>query len=116
MRIAEDQDGVVLGPLVITEIPAAYVPAVAERELYINLLLVSRRHGGQSIGAALIEHAKQEAMARMNGRIVVPVSSSGGGSFPPQLITGTPDGGWEAKPVRRRSGRLVRRAAGVAAW
>jgi hypothetical protein len=40
-RIAEDQDGVVLGALVITEIPAAYVPPAAERELYINLLLVS---------------------------------------------------------------------------
>ena len=26
MRIAEDQDGMVLGALVITEIPAAYVP------------------------------------------------------------------------------------------
>jgi predicted N-acetyltransferase YhbS len=58
MRIAEDQDGVVLGALVITEIPAAYVPAAAERELFINLLLVSRRHSGQRIGAALVEHAK----------------------------------------------------------
>ncbi|HEU5392279.1 MAG TPA: hypothetical protein VFV73_40970 [Streptosporangiaceae bacterium] len=25
-----------------------------QRELYVNLLLVSRRHGGQGIGAALI--------------------------------------------------------------
>ena len=64
MRIAEDQDGMVLGALVITEIPQAYVPPAAERELYVNLLLVSRRHSGQGIGAALIEHAKQEAAAR----------------------------------------------------
>ena len=71
MRIAEDQDGVVLGALVITEVPAAYVPAAAERELYINLLLVSRRHGGQGIGAVLIEHAKQEAAARGIGLIRV---------------------------------------------
>ena len=71
MRIAEDQDGMVLGALVITEIPAAYVPAAAERELYINLLIVSRRHSGQGIGAALIEHAKQEAAARGIGLIRV---------------------------------------------
>ena len=35
----------------------------------------------------------------MNGHIVVPVSSSGGGSFPPQLITGTPGGGWGGAPL-----------------
>jgi GNAT superfamily N-acetyltransferase len=71
MRIADDQDGRVLGALVITEIPAAYVPAVAERELYVNLLLVSRRHRGQGVGAALIGHAKQEAAARGIGLIRV---------------------------------------------
>jgi GNAT superfamily N-acetyltransferase len=76
MRIAEDHDGTapgttVLGALVITEIPAAYVPAVAERELYVNLLLVSRRHSGQGVGAALIGHAKQEAAARGIGLIRV---------------------------------------------
>jgi len=34
MRIAEDQDGMMLGALVITEIPAEYVPPAAGRELY----------------------------------------------------------------------------------
>jgi len=71
MRIAEDQDGTALGVLVITGIPPAYVPAAAERELYINLLLVSRRHSGQGIGAALIECARQEAAARGIGLIRV---------------------------------------------
>jgi GNAT superfamily N-acetyltransferase len=71
MRIAEDHDGVVLGAVVITEIPAPYVPAATERELYVNLLLVSRRHSGQGIGAALIEHVKQEAAARGIGLIRV---------------------------------------------
>lgn len=71
MRIAEDQDGMVLGALVITEIPPAYVPPAAERELYVNLLLVSRRYSGQGIGAALIQHAKQEAAARDIGLIRV---------------------------------------------
>jgi len=64
MRIAEDQDGVVLGVLVITETRAGYVPPAGERELYVNLLLVSRRHGGQGIGAALIGRAREEAAAR----------------------------------------------------
>jgi GNAT superfamily N-acetyltransferase len=71
MRIAQEQDGAVLGALVITESPQAYVPAAAERELYINLLLVSRRHSGQGIGTALVECAKQEAAARGIGLIRV---------------------------------------------
>jgi GNAT superfamily N-acetyltransferase len=71
MRIAEDQDGMVLGAMVITEVPQGYVPPAAEPELYVNLLLVSRRHGGQGIGGALIEHAKQEAAARGLGLIRV---------------------------------------------
>jgi GNAT superfamily N-acetyltransferase len=71
MRIAEDRDGAVLGVLVITETRQPYIPAADERELYINLLLVSRRHGGQGIGAALAEHAKREAAARGIGLIRV---------------------------------------------
>jgi GNAT superfamily N-acetyltransferase len=71
MRIAEDRDGMVLGAMVITGTPQAYVPAVAEPELYVNLLLVSRRHSGQGIGAALIGRARQEAAARGVGLIRV---------------------------------------------
>lgn len=71
MRIAEDRDGTVLGAMVITESPQTYIPPAGERELYVNLLLVSRRHGGRGVGAALIEHAKQEAAARGIGLIRV---------------------------------------------
>jgi GNAT superfamily N-acetyltransferase len=71
MRIAEDRDGTVLGALVITESPQPYVPAAGERELYINLLLVSRRHSGLGIGAALIGHARQEAATRGIGLVRV---------------------------------------------
>lgn len=71
LRIAEDQDGTVLGALVITGTPQRYIPAAGEKELYVNLLLVSRRHGGRGIGAALIEHAKQEAATRGIGLIRV---------------------------------------------
>ena len=81
MRIAEDQDAMVLGATVITEVPQPYVPPAAERELYVNLLLVSRRHSGQGIGAALIEHAKQEAAERGIGLIRVDCWAGGGGSL-----------------------------------
>jgi len=64
MRIAEDPDGRVLGAMVITGTPQPYVPVAAEPELYVNLLLVSRRHSGEGIGAGLIECAKQEAAER----------------------------------------------------
>jgi GNAT superfamily N-acetyltransferase len=81
MRIAEDQDGTALGVLVMTESPQPYIPPAGERELYVNLLLVSRRHGGRGIGAALIEHAKQEAAARGIDLIRVDCWAGEGGSL-----------------------------------
>jgi GNAT superfamily N-acetyltransferase len=71
MRIAEAADGVMLGALAITGTPQPYVPAAAEPDLYVNLLLVSRRHSGQGIGAALIGRTRQEAAARGIGLIRV---------------------------------------------
>lgn len=62
LRIAELDDQPV-GALVIGSAPA-YVPAVENRELYIQLLLTSRRHAGQSIGTRLIEQAIIEARQR----------------------------------------------------
>lgn len=67
--------------LVLTETPPAYVPAADEPELYINLLLVSRRHSGQGIGAALVEQAGQEAAARGIGLIRVDCWAGEGGSL-----------------------------------
>jgi GNAT superfamily N-acetyltransferase len=61
MRIAQDAAGGVIGAMVITPERQPYVPAVSEPELYVNLLLVSRRHVGRGIGGALISMAKQEA-------------------------------------------------------
>jgi|SRR5580698_8631495 GNAT superfamily N-acetyltransferase len=81
MRIAEDEDGTALGVLVMTENRQAYVPAAGERELYVNLLLVSRRHGGRGIGAVLMECAKQEAAARGIGLIRVDCWAGGEGSL-----------------------------------
>jgi GNAT superfamily N-acetyltransferase len=51
------------------------------RELYINLLLVSRAHSGQGIGAALIERAKQEAAERGIGLIRVDCRAGEDGSL-----------------------------------
>jgi GNAT superfamily N-acetyltransferase len=83
MRIAQNQDGTVLGVLVITETRQAYVPAAGERELYVNLLLVSRCHSGWGIGAALIEQAKREAAARGIGLIRVDCWAGEDGSLVP---------------------------------
>ncbi len=71
LRIMQDADGTVLGALAITETRQPYVPAVDERELYVNLLLASRRHRGRGVGAALIDRAKQEAAERGIGLIRV---------------------------------------------
>ena len=64
MRILEEDDGTPLGAMVITETRQEYVPAVDERELYVNFLISSRAHSGRGIGRALIARAKQEAAER----------------------------------------------------
>lgn len=64
-RIMETDEGEVVGVLMATDQHQEYVPEAGEPELYINLLLTSRRYGGRGIGAALIEEAK--AMAAEQG-------------------------------------------------
>jgi GNAT superfamily N-acetyltransferase len=64
LRIVEEDDGTPLGVMTITEERQGYVPAVDERELYVNFLISSRRHSGRGIGRMLIERAKQEAAGR----------------------------------------------------
>jgi GNAT superfamily N-acetyltransferase len=83
MRIMEDDDGTVLGALVITEGRQEYVspPPDGERELYVNLLITSRAHGGRGLGAALIERAKQEAAERGIDLIRVDCWAGGGGDL-----------------------------------
>jgi GNAT superfamily N-acetyltransferase len=67
--------------MVITETRQPYVPPAAEPELYVNLLLVSRRHSGQGVGASLIEHARHEAAARGIGLIRVDCWAGEAGSL-----------------------------------
>nr|WP_106583192.1 GNAT family N-acetyltransferase [Murinocardiopsis flavida] len=61
--IAESGGGAA-GALLVAEQPMPYVPAAAERELYIRLLITARTHAGEGIGAALLDRARQEAADR----------------------------------------------------
>ena len=46
-------DGEPAGALIVNEAPMPYVPPIEERELYVRLLISSRRFKGQQIGARL---------------------------------------------------------------
>jgi GNAT superfamily N-acetyltransferase len=54
-----------------------YVPQVEEPELYIRLLVTSRRHAGKGVGSALLDHAR--AQAREQGVDLVRVDCYAGG-------------------------------------
>jgi len=60
LRIAENESGVPVGALVVGA-AQPYVRAVDERELYVILLVTSRSHAGEGIGAALVQRAIAEA-------------------------------------------------------
>ncbi|CAM02949.1 acetyltransferase (GNAT) family protein [Saccharopolyspora erythraea NRRL 2338] len=72
-------DGEVAGALVLGEQPPSYVPAVAEPELYVRLLLTSRRLRGRGIGTALLEHARGQATRRRIGLLRVDCWAGGDG-------------------------------------
>ena len=61
VRVAESA-GEPVGALVLGDAPD-HVPPIDEPELYIQLLVTSRRHAGRGIGARLIEVALAEAAA-----------------------------------------------------
>jgi ribosomal protein S18 acetylase RimI-like enzyme len=56
-------DGEAVAALVVGEHPQ-WVDPISEPELYIELLLVSRRHAGRRIGEALVDAALAEARAQ----------------------------------------------------
>jgi GNAT superfamily N-acetyltransferase len=59
-----ERDGETAGALIVNEAPMPYVPTVEERELYVRLLVASRRYKGAGIGAELVEFAREEARKR----------------------------------------------------
>jgi GNAT superfamily N-acetyltransferase len=63
-RIAETDEGELVGVLLTSRQGPSTALDVGERELYINWLLTSRRHSGRGIGALLIEEAKAMAAKR----------------------------------------------------
>ena len=81
MRIAEDEDGTVLGVMVITGQHKPYVPSADKPELYVDLLLTSRRHRGRGVGAALVERARAEAVERGLGLLRVDCYAGGDGKL-----------------------------------
>jgi GNAT superfamily N-acetyltransferase len=62
LRVAE-WDGEPVAALVVGIAPL-YVPPPDRPELYINLLISSRRHAGNGIGSELVRHAVAEARWR----------------------------------------------------
>lgn len=67
--IAEEADDPV-GALVVGNAPP-YVDPVLEPELYVLLLLTSRRHAGKGYGATLLGHARTLARERGAGLLRV---------------------------------------------
>lgn len=58
-----ERDAETVGALVVGDAPDYARPAVPEPELYIELVLTSRRHAGQNIGGALLHHVVELARA-----------------------------------------------------
>lgn len=61
LRVAEADDGTVVGTLVLGDAPA-YAPPATEPELYLKAFLTDRARAGAGIGAALLDHARWEAI------------------------------------------------------
>jgi len=57
-------DGQPVGTLIINEERMHYAPAIDEPELYVRVLVSSRRYKGQRIGSQLLEFARREAIRR----------------------------------------------------
>lgn len=54
-------DGEPVGALVVTDSAPAYTKAAPEPELYVRILISSRRHAGKKIGSALLRFARERA-------------------------------------------------------
>jgi len=71
-------DGAPVGALVLDH-PLPYVPPTTEPEVYVTVLLASRRHRG--VGSRLLDFAKQDARERGVGLLRVDCWAGGDGSL-----------------------------------
>jgi GNAT superfamily N-acetyltransferase len=69
------------GALIVSEHRKDFAPPVDEPELYVSLLLVSRRHAGTKIGSRLLDFAREQAKARGIGLIRVDCYAGGTGDL-----------------------------------
>ncbi|MGW4489916.1 GNAT family N-acetyltransferase [Amycolatopsis sp. NPDC004368] len=109
LRIAE-VDGEPAGALIVQEKCPNHVPPPGENELYIGLLITSRRFGGQRVGARLLDHALAEARRRGIGLVRVDCWAGGDGAlqryYESQGFTPTVRfnvGGWIGQVFERRA-------------
>jgi GNAT superfamily N-acetyltransferase len=59
-----EMDGEPAGAMIVSDQPMAYIKPVDEPELYVKLLVTSRRYAGNKIGEQLLAKAKAEAIAK----------------------------------------------------
>jgi GNAT superfamily N-acetyltransferase len=69
------------GALIVSGHRKEFAPPVDEPELYVSLLLVSRRHAGTKIGSGLLDFARDQARARGIGLIRVDCYAGGTGDL-----------------------------------
>lgn len=70
-------DNVAVGTSLVTDHPMPYVPAAAEPERYLKLLITSPAHRGKKIGHRLIDRARDLAVSEGIGLLRVDCWSGG---------------------------------------
>lgn len=75
--VAVDEADHVVGATIVSETPMPYIEPVAERELYVGLLISDPAHRGENIGGSLLDRAK--AIARERGIDLLRVDCFAGG-------------------------------------
>jgi GNAT superfamily N-acetyltransferase len=103
-------DGAPVGVLIISGEPEPYVAPADEPELYVNLLLVSRRRAGAGIGTRLLDFARAQATARGISLVRLDCYAGGDGALVDYYVRAgfTPTGSVTVRdiPVRVLSQRL----------
>ena len=74
-------DGEAVGALVLGGSPPEWIPAVEEPEVYLQLLVTSRRHQGTGVGVRLLEFARERAWAAGVSLLRVDCWAGGGGKL-----------------------------------